>query len=205
MSDASQFRMNALPKKLLPHMKLIIMTTKSACLALAVVVLTATVVQADITYTYTGKPFTDVSGPYTTSDRVTATVTLASPFGPNMPLTIVTPLAFSFSDGVQTITDLNAASSSFRFGTGPTGSITIWSLFASLLGGSIIEIENASGNVFDTGLTSTPGQNDVSGINRGMPGVWSASVPDAGSTLALLFLSLAALGLAARRLKWAAA
>jgi hypothetical protein len=194
--------MNALPKKLLPHMKLIIMTPKSPCLALAVVVLTATAVQADITYTYTGNPFTDVSGPYTTSDRVTATVTLASPFGPNMPLTIVTPLAFSFSDGVQTITDLNVVSTSIAFETGQTGVITEWEIQV-ISGFGVVRTTNTPplGDVVDVGAMGL-----AQGFNLGAPGEWVLSpVPDVGSTLALLFLSLTALGVAARRLKWAAA
>jgi hypothetical protein len=57
---------------------------------------------------------------------VTAMVTLAGPLPANMPFTFVTPLAFSLSDGVQTITTLNAINTSFFFATGPTGMITLW-------------------------------------------------------------------------------
>jgi hypothetical protein len=156
---------------------------------------------ADIMYTYTGNPFTDVSGPYTTSDRVTATVTLASPFGPNMPLTIVTPLAFSFSDGVQTITDLNVLSTSIAFETGQTGVITEWEIQV-ISGFGVVRTTNTPplGDVVDVGAMG-PAQ----GFNRFAPGEWASIVPEVGSTLALSFLSLTALGLAARRLKWAAA
>ena len=74
------------------------------------------------------QPFTDVSGPYTTSDFVTAMVTLANPLPPNFNGT-VTPTAFTFSDGVQTFTNLNADFfSSFLFMTGPTGQITGWDI-----------------------------------------------------------------------------
>jgi len=77
-------------------------------------------VQADpITYMYTGNPFTDVNGPYTTSDFVTALVRLASPLAPNMPLTTVSPIAFTLSDGVQTITNLSNSGFLFQFATGP--------------------------------------------------------------------------------------
>jgi len=75
------------------------------------------------TYHYTGNPVTTLSGPYTTSDFVTAIVTLAGPLPPN------------FS------------------------------------------------------------------VNQDAPDVWVSTVPDAGTSLALLSLSLAALGVAARRLK----
>jgi len=181
---------------------------KTKIISLLAVTITAALLSqpmfADITYTYTGNPFTDVTGPpYTTSDRVTGTVTLASPLGINLPFgTAVTPLAFSFSDGVQTITNLNANPGSiFEFGTGPTGAITGW------------------GIAVDTGLVNPPDSITTSpAFDRGHlagfstptgqvsdnPGVWT-TVSDTGSTLALLFLSLTALGVAAPRLKRAAA
>ena len=58
-----------------------------------------------------------VSGPYSTSDFVTAMVTLAGPLAANMPLTTVTPLAFTLTDGVQTITTINAGHAIFLFAT----------------------------------------------------------------------------------------
>jgi hypothetical protein len=67
--------------------------------------------QADpTTYRYTGNHFTDVFGPYTTSGFVSGMVTLAGPLGANMPLTQVTPTAFTLTDGVQTISDLTPTS-----------------------------------------------------------------------------------------------
>jgi len=74
------------------------------------------------TYDYTGNPFTVVSGVYTTSDFVSGMVTLAGPLAPNMPLDFVSPTAFSFSDGHQTITNLTATSATFAFQTGAHGS-----------------------------------------------------------------------------------
>jgi len=81
----------------------------------------ASVQAVPTTYQYTGNPFTSAEAPYTTSDFVTALVTLAGPLAPNMPLTTVTPTAFTLSDGVQTITNLTANSSSFAFQTNGTG------------------------------------------------------------------------------------
>src|SRR5947207_7645864 len=79
------------------------------------------------TYVYTGNPFTFAVSPYTTSDRVTGTVELASPLPPNFDLATVSPLAFSFSDGVQTITSATVGEVGvFKFHTDSTGSITEW-------------------------------------------------------------------------------
>ena len=90
---------------------------------------------ATATYVYTGNPFiTLATGPYTMSDRVTGSVTLASPLAPNLPPTLVTPLAFTFSDGVQTITNNNATLVQFQFATGPTGAITEWDVQVNALG-----------------------------------------------------------------------
>src|SRR6476620_8240745 len=81
-----------------------LMFTGVAALSLAY---PASVQAVPTTYQYTGNPFTDVSGPYTTSDFVSGMVTLAGPLGANMPLTEVTPIAFTFFDGVQTISSTN--------------------------------------------------------------------------------------------------
>src|SRR5689334_11307437 len=69
------------------------------------------------TYQYTGNPFTYVSGAYTTSDFVTVMLTLAAPLPSNFE-GYVTPTAFTFSDGVQTITELTAVASFFFVATG---------------------------------------------------------------------------------------
>ena len=181
-------------------------------LSCAVTILTAAAVQANtITYTYNGTPFTNVSGPFTTSDKVTGFVELMSALGPNLGpgLTSVTPLAFSFSDGVQTIDSSNSTSVDVRFTTNSTGAITGWLLeFFSSTGrietaNTIVGLDLGQLAPFNTGAIGSvqfPG-----GLN---PGTWSAtttSVPDAGSTFGLLSLSAAVLGVATRQFKRAAA
>src|SRR5215469_7229298 len=81
-------------------------------------------------YVYTGNPFTFATGPYSTSNFVTAMITLAGPLGANMPLTEVTPIAFTLSDGVQTITNRGPGFvffTSFLFATDASGAISMWS------------------------------------------------------------------------------
>ncbi|BCS35876.1 hypothetical protein TBR22_A51110 [Luteitalea sp. TBR-22] len=109
-----------------------------APLALAVFalsLLSAAPAQAAVIYTYTGPLFTSISGlgvapdPYTTADRVTGSFTMAAALGPNLgPWTPVTPLSFSFFDGVNTLTDLNTVSSSFKVTTDATGRLVGWSI-----------------------------------------------------------------------------
>jgi hypothetical protein len=166
------------------------------------------------TYQYTGNPFTDVIAPYTTSDFVTALVTLAAPLAPNMPLTDVTPTAYSLSDGVQTFTNLTTGflGTRFKFQTNGAGEVTRWDVLVEAGEFTLIITTNIPILVSDFGSNgdtfSPPGGGVllVSGENHGVPGPWTReSVPDAASTFTLLSLSLTALGVATRRLKRAAA
>ena len=177
-----------------------------SAVALAVGFLTAASVQAvPITYTYTGNPFTFTLPPYTTSDFVSGMVTLEGPLAANMSLTTVTPTAFSISDGVQTITNLNPTLTftDFAFATGPTGEITEWSVF--LIASSNVEIATTTAQIPAVDRATSGASGD--GANTDAPGIWStaATTPDTGSTLSLMTLTLMALGVAARRLQRAAA
>jgi hypothetical protein len=102
-----------------------LMFTAVAALSL---VYPASVQAVPTTYQYTGNPLTVATYPYATSDFVTVMVTLAGPLAPNMPLTAVTPLAFTLSDGVQTMTNHTVNSAFFVLATGPTGQISGWAV-----------------------------------------------------------------------------
>ena len=164
----------------------------------------ASVQAVPTTYNYTGNPFTFASPPYSTSDFVTAMVTLASPLGPNMPLTMVTPLAFSLFDGVQTITNLNATSSTFQFATGPTGMILNWDIRVFGAPGFRIFTINTPDFIEDVASVATPG---ATPFNQNNPGTWTTvgAVSDTGSTLSLMTLTLMALGVVTWQFKRAAA
>src|SRR5215510_10430913 len=180
--------------------KILLALTAAAVLS---VVYPASVQAVPTTYKYTGNPFTFASPPYSTSDFVTAMVTLASPLGPNMPLTMVTPLAFSLSDGQQTITNLNATSFTFQFATGPTGMILNWDIRVFGAPGFRIFTVNTPDFIEDIGAMPIPG---ATPFNQNSPGRWTTvgAVSDAGSTLSLMTLTLMALGLVARRFQRAA-
>lgn len=143
---------------------------KTGCaLTGAVVAINLQVEQASaITYTYTGNDFTSVSGSYTMSDHVSGTFTLSAPLAPSADQT-VTPVSFSFSDGVQTLT--NAPGSVFEFLTNagsqiqqwridiPTGSrfIFVCSAWCGGAGGDAVYDGNGSAAVNTAGqFTATP-------------------------------------------------
>ena len=90
----------------------------------------APVAKADTTYTYTGHDFTTVSGSYTTSNFVSGSVTVSnllplnnfidlSPCCYNLP--DYSLISYSFTDGQQTVTELNSGPRTFFFVTDGTG------------------------------------------------------------------------------------
>jgi len=159
-------------------------------------------------YQYTGNPYTEVVGDYTTSMYVTVTLALPQPLHANMPLNEVFPTRFYILDGVQAITAFDAGlQSTFQFATDAAGHITQWFVLASSdsagrgheVSTFSLTVEGAS----DRGVTNSFTN---FGRNFSSPGNWSGfvAVPDAGSTLSLMTLTLMALGLVARRFQPAA-
>ena len=129
-------------------------------------------------------------------------LTLAAPLPPNF-IGSVTPIAFSFTDGHLTIEA--AALAFFQFQTGPSGEIVFWHIILNgAAAGGQIETESLAGGAGDNAFILQP---FATASNDGPPGIWAtvAGVPDAGSTLSLMTLTLMALGIAARRFKRAVA
>jgi PEP-CTERM motif len=81
------------------------------------------------TYTYTGLNFDYIALPqsaYTTSDSITGSFTMTGSLGPNQALEDAPFLTYSFSDGVQTFTNLNSTSSALQVATDANGTIDQW-------------------------------------------------------------------------------
>jgi hypothetical protein len=181
---------------------------------------------ANVIYTYTGAQYTNISnnqpGPapatYTTAMSITGTITLANALGANIANQTLTPLNFSFSDGVHTYTLANSGGSAFtsftNFSTNGLGQITGWNfriddLTAQGPGGAAFIIHSDTIDAAEAhrcDLTQNPGQcNTLSGISTAAVvrrGAWTsptlAAVPEPG-ILSLVALGLFAMGSRRRR------
>jgi MYXO-CTERM domain-containing protein len=146
-----------------------------AVLVQGIALLGPSAAHANVILSYTGNDFTFVTTPYTDTDRVTATITLAQPLGDNLNLSSVTPLAFSLDDGVQTITNAQPiAASVFQYTTNATGAITAWHVDVLVQTSQVVfpeidSLNEPSVNVFDLGKIST----GAFGSNSASPGSWT--------------------------------
>jgi hypothetical protein len=153
---------------------------------------------ADTTYYYTGTDFGVVTGSYTTSDSINGWFSVASPLPANLNnaggLDDITSevTAFSFSDGVQTLTNSTpGVQSQFAVVTDNNADIYAW-LFGAF-------IKDAGGNTIDeiasTGLP--PSAEEYAFINYAndegitfTSGTWSSSsssvTPEPSSLILLL-------------------
>ena len=86
---------------------------------------------ASVIYTYTGNVFDTFSNStsYDNTVAVTGTIELAAQLGANNPFNPQEePISFSFSDGINTLTESNTDSVIFRVQTDGTGSISNWQI-----------------------------------------------------------------------------
>jgi hypothetical protein len=151
---------------------------------------------ANTIYTYTGNVFQLVTGPYTTADSVSGMIEVLNPIPNSASNETLTPISFSFSDGVQTLTNNTPGILPIftYFYTDAAGNITMWDV--ELYTGAAdnwmytlndsVDLED-DGNHGDAGL----GHNDLT------PGVWtvSSTTTPLPSALPLFSSALAALGL----------
>jgi hypothetical protein len=149
-------------------------------IALSLALLSSSAANAVEVLTYTGNDFTNVQSPYTTSDKVTATIELLTPLGSSLPLSGVDPISFGISDGQQTITQTDSIGAEFAFATDSSGNIIEWGIYvpSSMPTGALIESynENLGASPIDEG--NNPGSTSYGSVYD-LPGTWPiTSVPE---------------------------
>jgi hypothetical protein len=157
--------------------------------------------RADTIYTYTGNGFASAISPYTSTDLVSGWIDLLEPLGISVgPLTI-TPVSFSFSDGVQTITNNNYNVASFSFNdfvTSSSGGIVWW--YVELFG-----VPNGGIHTYNSPLYSSYGDYAAGAggyaVNYSAPGTWEVTTTPIPAALPLFATGLGALGLLGWRRK----
>jgi len=205
------------------------MKTKNALCGLAIAVVLHLGVLAGSAqtyiYTYTGSDFTSIfnaasepgytfGSEYTTSDKVTGSISFSAPLGDNYEGNpSATMLEFVFSDGVGPQNVVGGPRSlvmDSTFATDSSGVIVSWNFqvldflppFSAETKG--IQTENDSGNVVDSGNLDQASGIVGEGSVSANPGVWVETVVPEPS-VGLLFVSFAALVLAYGRCKFIAA
>ena len=156
------------------------LTPSTVVLVAALSALGAANANADVMYSYTGNHFTSASSPYTTSDSVNLSFTLASALGASLPLTPVVPLTYTITDGVHTFTNSTVPTpvlQAFSLGTDATSMISLWD----------IQITSFSANItlfHQIGLSFTDVAKDLltgsSGSVLDNPGAWTGPTPVPG-------------------------
>jgi hypothetical protein len=159
----------------------------------------AATAEASVVYTYTGNDFTTVEPPYTVNDKVTGSFTTSTAIAPSVTLDPISPIAFSFSDGVQTVTDATSGqTSTLEISTDSSGNITEWFILLNFPGGQIFT-GNSAITVTDAG-TNFPTVSQAE--NFGSPGQWTmAGAAPEPSTWAMMLLGFAGIGFLTYRRK----
>jgi len=128
------------------------------------VIFLAASVQASYTYNYTGNAFTSFSSPASWDESMSMSVTfeLSGALASNLYFSSIFPTSFSFTDGVNTITDEDVAANpllhdvTFEISTDSTGVIIDWYVVAESGPGILENIGDNLNRIFTAGSGSTP-------------------------------------------------
>lgn len=147
------------------------------CLVPTLVLIALLPVQA-ASYRYLGHYFITVVIPYTTDDSVSGSFSISAPLEANRPLSPVTPASFSFSDGIQILTNLNATPLVFEISTDGSGNIEWWVI--QLTANSCLAADACGIVTVHTVLSGDGGQiipptaAMAQGYVKDKPGAWTA-------------------------------
>jgi PEP-CTERM motif len=191
----------------------------TAAFALAIALAPVDSARADVVYDYVGADFTHANLPFTTAENLTGTISFATPLAANLTLNSgstnsnVTPVAFSFTAGPETLTSANFNPSpnftSFQFSTDAAGNITAWDIVIGLGGGGQINIDNVTSGIGNVGDQASVGafftgpkdpSNASGGNNLAGEFTLAAAVPEP-STWAMMILGFCGLGFMTYRRK----
>ncbi len=91
----------------------------------------APMMKASTMYSYTGNGFSTVTGLYTGGDSVNGSFTTSVPLADDLSNATITPISYSFTDGVQTITNTttNVTGSFQDISTDASGNIIGWMIY----------------------------------------------------------------------------
>ncbi len=161
-----------------------------------------------VTYNYTGAPYTTAAPPYDTTMSVTGSFQLAAPLAPNQPLQIISGsvVSLSFSDGVHTYNEATIVA--FAVGTDAAGNIDNWSIALSQPVPVVVNdpasflFSDPASDTARSGTCSTVSAQMqcqfLANVNEGLsstPGSWEPTVVDAAEIPTLSEWSLILLAL----------
>jgi hypothetical protein len=162
--------------------------------------------RAEVAYQYTSAFFDNVAGIYTTSDRLTGQFTTAAPLPANLSFQDISSLvtSFSFSDGHQTISELDLGNFfvfDFYVSTDSAGEIADWRIQLFLSDSErTIQTFSESGSHNDTGSIDLSNYGGIFGT-RGSWVIQTTQEVPAMSRVQGLALGAALIGLATPMLR----
>lgn len=130
--------------------------------ALAMLCVASTALAQETTYFYTGSNFDSVTPPYTTSDRITGSFTVAAPLPPGATTDLSSGLvALSFSDGQATRRLGDTTICAFSVTTNSIGTIIDWALWIREtdpgIAGFQHSLESYAGSLEQSGFSAQAG------------------------------------------------